>query len=300
MAKHFLKIEDFTTDDINSVFERAKVLKKNKIQNTLKDKVLALIFEKASTRTRVSFEVGIRQLGGSSIFISPKDSQLSRGEEIKDTARVISRYVDIVAIRTFEQEKVEEFARFSNISVINALTDLRHPCQILTDIFTIIEVLGDIRGKTVAFIGDGNNMMNSWITALLRLDFNLICAFPENFSPDMDIVEKVRLEGKGKLFLTNNPQEAVKDAEVINTDVWASMGQEEEHSKRLKIFAKYQINEKLLEKSSKKPFVLHCLPAHKGEEITETVFEKNSKFIFLQAENRLHVQKAIMENLLLI
>jgi ornithine carbamoyltransferase len=299
MIRHFLSIEDFTTEEINKIFSRTKELKKNKIQNTLQHKTLALIFEKASTRTRVSFEVGINQLGGNSIFISPRDSQLSRGEEIKDTARVLSRYVDIAAIRTFEQEKLEEFAKFSTVPVINALTDLRHPCQILTDIFTIIEFLGDINEKTIAFIGDGNNMMNSWITALLRLNFTLICAFPENFEPNKQIVDKVKTQGKGKLILTNDPEEAATNADVINTDVWASMGQEDEHKKRIKIFEKYQINEHLINNNSKNPFVLHCLPAHKGEEITEDIFEKNAKFIFTQAENRLHVQKAIMEELLL-
>ena len=297
MVKHFLSIEDFSTEEITHIFKRAQFLKKNKFQKSLENKTLALIFEKASTRTRVSFEVGIRQLGGNSIFISPKDSQIGRGEEIKDTARVLSRYVDLVAIRTFEQKKLEEFANFSNIPVINALTDLRHPCQILTDIFTIIEFTGDIYGKTIAFIGDGNNMMNSWITALLKLNFCLICAFPENFEPDKEIVEKVKKYGVGELILTNNPEEAVKDADVINTDVWASMGQEEEHAKRIKIFNKYQINSRLLKKSNKNPFILHCLPAHKGEEITEELFEKNADYIFTQAENRLHVQKAIMEQI---
>ena len=298
MVKHFLSIEDFSSTEIYKVLNRASELKKNKFQNTLANKILALIFEKASTRTRVSFEVGIKQLGGDSIFISPRDSQLSRGEEIKDTARVLSRYVDIIVIRTFEQEKLEEFAQFSSVPVINGLTDLRHPCQILTDIFTIKEFLGDIEGKVISFIGDGNNMMNSWITALLKLDFTLICAYPSGFEPDKDIVEKVKKYGKGKLILTNDPVEAVKDADVVNTDVWASMGQEEEHNKRLKIFKDYQINSELLKEAEKNPFLLHCLPAHKGEEITEEVFEKNANYIFTQAENRLHVQKAIMEILL--
>ncbi len=298
MKSNFLSIEDFSRDEILEILVRAKFLKNNKIQKTLENKILGLVFEKASTRTRVSFEVGIKQLGGDSLFISPRDSQLGRGEDIKDTARVLSRYLDIIAIRTFEQEKLEEFAKYGSIPVINGLSDLRHPCQILTDIFTINEFLENIEGKTVSFIGDGNNMMNSWITALLVLDFTLICAYPKGFEPDMEIVKKANEKGIGKLILTNNPVDAVKDVDVINTDVWASMGQEHEQENRVKVFEKFQLNKKLLSKNKKNYFVLHCLPAHKGEEITEDVFEENSNYIFTQAENRLHVQKAIMEKLL--
>jgi ornithine carbamoyltransferase len=299
VKRDFLSIEDFSEKEIKEIFARTRELKKNKYSATMKNKILALIFEKASTRTRVSFETGIKQLGGDSIFIDPGQSQLGRGEEIKDTARVLSGYVDLVVIRTFEQERLEEFAKYSSIPVINGLTDLRHPCQVLTDIFTIMEFLGNIEGKTVAFIGDGNNMMNSWITALLRLDFTLFCAFPQNYEPDKDIVSKCEKEGKGKLILTDNPVEAVKYADVVNTDVWASMGQENEQSLRKELFQDFQINSNLLSKCKKEmePIVLHCLPAHKGEEITEDVFEKNSNYIFTQAENRLHVQKAIMEKL---
>ncbi len=299
MKSNFLSIEDFSRDEILEILVRAKFLKNNKIQKTLENKILGLVFEKASTRTRVSFEVGIKQLGGDSLFISPRDSQLGRGEDIKDTARVLSRYLDILAIRTFEQEKLEEFAKYGSIPVINGLSDLRHPCQILTDIFTINEFLENIEGKTVSFIGDGNNMMNSWITALLVLDFTLICAYPKGFEPDMEIVKKANEKGIGKLILTNNPVDAVKDVDVINTDVWASMGQEHEQENRVKVFEKFQLNKKLLSKNKKNYFVLHCLPAHKGEEITEDVFEENSNYIFTQAENRLHVQKAIMEKLLI-
>ncbi len=300
MKRDFLSLEDFSDKEIIEIFKRTRELKKEKIQHTLKNKILALIFEKASTRTRVSFETGIKQLGGDSIFMSPEQSQLGRGEEIKDTARVLSRYVDCIVIRTFQQERLEEFAGFSSIPVINGLTDLRHPCQILTDIFTIMEFLGSIEGKTVAFIGDGNNMMNSWITSLLKLDFTLVCAFPKGYEPDKKIVEKTEKEGKGKLILTNDPIIAVESADVINTDVWASMGQEEQQNIRREAFKKFQINASLLSESKKEiePFVLHCLPAHKGEEITDDVFEKNSEYIFTQAENRLHVQKAIMEQLL--
>ncbi len=301
MKRDFLSVEDFSDTEIKDIFKRARELKKEKYQKTLDNRILALIFEKASTRTRVSFETGIKQLGGDSIFISPDQSQLGRGEEIKDTARVLSRYVDIVVIRTFAQERIEEFAKYSDIPVINGLTDLRHPCQILTDIFTITEFLGNIEGKTVSFIGDGNNMMNSWITSLLKLDFTLICAFPEGYEPNVDIVEKVKAKGKGKLILTNDPSEAVAFSDVVNTDVWASMGQENEQNRRKHVFKDYQINSELLYRCKKEiePFVLHCLPAHKGEEISEDIFEKNSNYIFTQAENRLHVQKAIMEKLII-
>ena len=297
MIKHFLSIGDFSREEIEEVFEKAKFFKKNPYSNFLQNKVLALIFEKPSTRTRVSFEVGIKQLGGDTIFISNRDSQLARGEEISDTARVLSRYVDGAIIRTFGHEIIEEFANNSSIPVINALTDLRHPCQVLTDIFTIIEFLGDIESKTISFIGDGNNMMNSWIAALLRFDFTLICVFPEGFEPDKEIVEKAKNEGIGELILSNNPEDAYIDVDVVNTDVWASMGQEEEAEKRRKAFKDFQINKKHLSLSKNPPIVLHCLPAHKGEEITKEAFEKNSKYIFTQAENRLHVQKGIIYEL---
>ena len=291
--KHFLSIEDFTRDEIEEIFEKAHFFKKNPYSNFLQNKTFALIFEKPSTRTRVSFEVGIKQLGGDTIFISNRDSQLARGEEISDTSRVLSRYVDGVIIRTFGHNIIEEFSKFSTVPVINALTDLRHPCQVLTDIFTIIEFLGDIEGKTISFIGDGNNMMNSWITALMRFNFTLKCVFPKGFEPDKNIVGKVQKEGIGKLILSNNPEDAFIDVDAVNTDVWASMGQEDEAEKRKNAFKDFQINEKNLSLSNN-AIVLHCLPAHKGEEITKETFEKNAKYIFAQAENRLHVQKGIL------
>ena len=297
MVRHFLSIEDFTREEIDEVFEKTKYYKKNPYSNLLQHKVFALIFEKPSTRTRISFETGIMHLNGKTIFISNKDSQLSRGEEISDTARVISRYVDGVIIRTFGHEIIEEFANYSTIPVINALTDLRHPCQVLTDIFTIIEFLGEIEGKKISFIGDGNNMMNSWITALLRFNFTLICVFPKGFEPDKKIVEKAKKEGIGELILSNNIEDAFIDVDAVNTDVWASMGQEEEAEKRRKAFKNFQINEKNLALCKKNSIVLHCLPAHKGEEITREAFEKNAQFIFTQAENRLHVQKGIIYEL---
>ena len=297
MVRHFLSIEDFSREEIDEIFETASFFKKNLYSIFLKKKIFALIFEKPSTRTRVSFETGIKQFSGDTIFISNKDSQLARGEDISDTARVLSRYVDGVIIRTFGHDKIEEFANFSDVPVINALTDLRHPCQVLTDIFTIIEFLGNIEGKTISFIGDGNNMMNSWITSLLRFNFTLICVYPEGYEPDSRIVEKAEKYGKGKLILSNNPEDAFKNVDVVNTDVWASMGQEEEAKKRKQAFKNFQINEKNLSLCNKNSMVLHCLPAHKGEEITGKVFEMNSKYIFTQAENRLHVQKGIIYKL---
>ncbi len=293
MPKHFLSIEDFTREEIYEIFEKAQFFKKSPYSKFLQNKIFALIFEKPSTRTRVSFEAGIKQLCGDTIFISNKDSQLARGEEISDTSRVLSRYVDGVIIRTFGHEIIEEFAKLSSVPVINALTDLRHPCQVLTDIFTIIEFLGDIEGKTVSFIGDGNNMMNSWITALLRFNFTLKCIYPDGFEPDKNIIKKVKEKGIGKLILSNNPEDAFIDVDAVNTDVWASMGQEDEAERRRKAFKDFQINEKNLS-LSKKAIVLHCLPAHKGEEITKEVFERNAEYIFTQAENRLHVQKGIL------
>jgi len=298
MKRDFLSIEDFSREEILNIFKQAKYFKENKYHSIFNNKILAMIFEKASTRTRVSFEVAATHLGGSAIFLSSNDSQLGRGEDIVDTARVLSSYVDMVVIRTFEQEKIEAFAKYSSVPVINGLTDLRHPCQILTDIFTIIETIGDIEGKTVSFVGDGNNMMNSWITALLKLDFKLYCAFPKGYEPDSQIVAKAKKDGIGELILTNSPEEAVMEADVVNTDVWASMGQEMEQKKREKAFHSFQINESLLSKAKKNPFVLHCLPAHKGEEISAAIFDKNSDYIFREAENRLHVQKAIMEKLI--
>ncbi len=297
MVRHFLSIEDFKREELFEIFDNSKFFKENPYTKFLNEKIFALIFEKPSTRTRVSFEVGIKQSGGDTLFISNRDSQLSRGEEISDTARVLSRYVDGVIIRTFGHSIIEEFARFSSVPVINALTDLKHPCQVLTDIFTIIEFLGEIEGKNISFIGDGNNMMNSWITSLLRLNFTLICVFPEGYGPDKEIVEKVKREGIGKLILSNNPEDAFKDVDVVNTDVWASMGQEETKEKRLNDFKNFQVNENYLSLSKKRPIVLHCLPAHKGEEISRETYEKNSEYIFTQAENRLHVQKAILYQL---
>jgi len=301
--KHLLTISDFTKVEIDAIFEKTSLLKQrynNGIQhNPLIGKTIALIFDKASTRTRVSFEVAMYQLGGNAIFISHRDSQIGRGESIKDTARVLSRYTDGVVIRTFSHEIVEEFAKYSTVPIINGLTDLHHPCQVLTDVFTIIEKKGSYRGLKVAWIGDGNNMANSWIEAASRLGFDLTLACPEGYWPDKNILDRARKEAKSKIEIVKEPKEAAKGADVLNTDVWASMGQEEEEEKRKKAFKGYQISKDILKLAKKDAIVMHCLPAHREEEITDDVIEGANSVVFDQAENRLHVQKVILEMLLI-
>ena len=301
MKKDLLSILDLTTDEIHALLERTAELKEMQKAGTphrsLQGKSLGMIFEKSSTRTRVSFDVGIFQLGGQAIFLSPKDTQIGRGESIADTARVLSRYLDGIMIRTFSQDMLEEFASYASVPVINGLTDLLHPCQILTDLFTIKERFGTIEGRKVAWIGDGNNMAHSWINAAERLGFELTLACPEGHKPD-DAVLRKAVKNAGNIKVVEDPVQAVKNADVINTDVWASMGQEDESEERKKIFAAYQVNEELLWHASKDAIVLHCLPAHRGEEITAEVMEGKQSVIFDQAENRLHTQKAIMEMLM--
>ncbi|MBI3754279.1 MAG: ornithine carbamoyltransferase [Deltaproteobacteria bacterium] len=300
--KHLLTIFDLSKDEINAIFEKTRLFKERQKRgiphNPLIGKTLALIFEKASTRTRVSFETAMYQLGGNTIFISQKDSQIGRGEPIKDTARVLSRYVDGIVIRTFGHDIVEEFAQYSSAPVINGLTDLHHPCQVLTDVFTIIEKTGNCKGLKAAWIGDGNNMANSWIEAASRLGFDLMLACPEGYWPDKNIMEKAKKEAQSRIEIVTDPRDAAKDADVLNTDVWASMGQEDETEKRKKVFQGYQINSDLLRLAKKDAIVMHCLPAHRGEEITDEVMEGPNSVIFDQAENRLHVQKVILEWLL--
>ncbi|MBI3398759.1 MAG: ornithine carbamoyltransferase [Deltaproteobacteria bacterium] len=302
MTKHLLTISGLTKAEIDATFEKTRVFKqrqKRGIPHTpLIGKTIGLIFEKASTRTRVSFEVAMYQLGGNVIFISQRDSQIGRGEPIKDTARVLSRYVDGIVIRTFGHEIVEEFAHYSSVPVINGLTDLHHPCQVLTDVFTIVEKKGSCKGIKVAWIGDGNNMANSWIEAAARLGFDLMLACPDGYLPDKNILAKAKKEAGSKIEVVNDPKKVAKDADVLNTDVWASMGQEEETEKRKKAFKGYQINSEILKLAKKDAIVMHCLPAHRGEEITDEVLEGANSVVFDQAENRLHVQKVILEKLL--
>lgn len=301
MKKDLLSILDLNTDEIHALLNRTAELKGMQKGGTphesLEGKSLGMIFEKSSTRTRVSFDVGMFQLGGQAIFLSPNDTQIGRGEPISDTARVLSRYLDGIMIRTYSQDMLEEFASYATVPVINGLTDLLHPCQILTDLFTIIEKFGTLEGRKIAWIGDGNNMAHSWINAAERLGFELTLACPEGHKP-ADTVLRNAVNNAGHIKVFDDPAEAVRNADVINTDVWASMGQEDESEERKKVFAAYQVNGDLLRHASEDAIVLHCLPAHRGEEITAEVMEGKQSHIFDQAENRLHTQKAIMEMLM--
>ncbi|MBU5635840.1 ornithine carbamoyltransferase [Geomonas sp. Red69] len=302
MKKDFLALSQFTKAELDAMFALTKDLKaktKSGVEHhLLKGKSLAMIFEKSSTRTRISFEVGMYQLGGHPLFISSKDSQMGRGEPIKDTARVMARYCDGVMIRTFAQATVEEFAKYASIPVINGLTDLHHPCQIMADVFTVIEHKGSYDGLKFAWIGDGNNMANSWIEAAAIFGFDLTLACPEGYDPNAEVLAWAQKNGSSKIVITRDPKEAAKDADVLNTDVWASMGQEEEQKIREKAFAGYQLNEELLDLAKGNAMVLHCLPAHRGEEISDEVIEGPHSAVWDEAENRLHVQKAIMATLM--
>ncbi len=306
MNKDFLDLAQWSRDELESLLTLATELKAapEKFSQILAGKSLAMIFKKSSTRTRVSFEVGMFQLGGQAVFMSSAHTQVGRGEPLEDTARVLSRYVDGIMIRTFEHSEVVTLARHATVPVINGLTDFLHPCQVLTDIFTIKERLGlalsDLSGFKVAYIGDGNNMANSWINAALRFGLDLRIACPPGYEPDTTLLERVnqQADNGGQVAVVRDPLEAAKGAAVLNTDVWASMGQEDEAVERRRVFAGYQINEELLQIAGQKPLVLHCLPAHRGEEITASVFERYQDLIFTQAENRLHVQKALLVMLL--
>ena len=301
MRKDLLSESDLERADFDEIFRRAAVLKEKQKRNasspTLSGKVLGMIFEKASTRTRLSFEVGMYQLGGLAIFLSGKDTQLGRGESLADTARVMSRYVDGVMIRTYKHEVVEEFARNASIPVINGLTDLLHPCQILTDIFTIMERRKTYEGVHIAYVGDGNNIANSWINAAVKLPIRCTLACPQGYDPDRGILERAG-RNNADVALYRDPVAAVQNADVIYTDVWASMGREEESKERIKRFQNYQVNEELVKHAQKDALIMHCLPAHRGEEITAGVIDGERSVIYDQAENRLHVQKAILEILM--
>ena len=302
MKKDFLALSQFSKAELDAIFALTKELKKKQKtgveHHLLKGKTLAMIFEKSSTRTRISFEVGMYQLGGHPLFINGKDSQMGRGEPIKDSARVISRYCDGVMIRTFAQQTVEEFAKYASVPIINGLTDLHHPCQIMADIFTVIEAKGGYQGLKFAWIGDGNNMANSWIEAAAIFGFDLTLACPEGYDPNAAVLEWARAQGGSRIVVTRDPKEAAQDADVLNTDVWASMGQEEEQKVREKAFVGFQLNEELLDLAQGNAMVLHCLPAHRGEEISDQVIEGPHSAVWDEAENRLHVQKAIMATLM--
>jgi ornithine carbamoyltransferase len=291
--RDFLAIPDFSRVELLALFDLAERMRRGEYTKTpLAGKTLAMIFMKASTRTRVSFEVGTYQLGGHALFLSPRDVQLGRGEPIADTARVLSRYVDGIMIRTFAHQDVEELAKFADVPVINGLTDLLHPCQILADILTIRQHLGTYEGKKVAWIGDGNNMANSWINAAYRLGFELSIACPEGYEPADRLVARAREQAN--ITLTRDPREAIAGAHVVNTDVWASMGQEDEQKKRERDFAGYTVNQSMMQLAAKDAIFLHCLPAHRGEEVAADVIDGPQSRVWDEAENRLHVQKAIM------
>lgn len=301
-GKDLLSIHELSVDEVQEILALAKELKaKQKAgvsHKLLAGKTLGMIFEKSSTRTRVSFETGMYQLGGQALFLSNRDLQLGRGEPIRDTARVLSRYLDGIMIRTFGHDRVEELAKWADIPVINALTDLLHPCQVLTDLLTIEEYKGkNLKGLKMAYVGDGNNMTNSFLYGCAKVGMTFVAATPEDYRPDETVFKNALEDAKetgAELSLVTDPKEAVKDADIVVTDTWASMGQEAEHEMRKKIFAPYQVNKELLKGADKRVIVMHCLPAYRGEEITEEVFEANANVIFDEAENRLHTQKAIM------
>jgi ornithine carbamoyltransferase len=302
MKKDLLSEYDLERADYERIIEKAHRLKRLQREGrehaSLKGKTLGMIFDKSSTRTRISFEVGMYQLGGIALFLSNRDTQLGRGEIIADSARIMSRYLNGIMIRTFSQASVEEFARYASIPVINGLTDLLHPCQLLSDLFTITEKRGGYEGLKIAYVGDGNNMANSWINAAAKLPFHLDLACPEGYDPDPAILERGIAEAPAGVTLRRDPVEAVRDADVIYTDVWVSMGQEAERAERLKQFEGYQVNQALLGRSKKDVIVMHCLPAHRGEEISAEVIDGPRSVVIDEAENRLHVQKAIMEILM--
>jgi len=301
VKKDFLCLADWSREELEQIFELTRELKakqkQGKKHRLLKGKTLGMIFEKSSTRTRVSFEVGMYQLGGHALFLSSGTTQMGRGEPIKDTGRVMSRYVDGIMIRTFSQESVEELARWSSIPVINGLTDLYHPCQVMADLFTVIEHKENYRDLIYCWIGDGNNMANSWINAAAVFGFELRVATPEAYRPDASVMERAAKLG-ARISYHNDPLEAARGAQVLNTDVWASMGQEAEQARRMEAFAGFQINAAVIAAADPECIILHCLPAHRGEEITDEAIESHHSVVFDEAENRLHVQKAIMATLM--
>ncbi|VAW95721.1 Ornithine carbamoyltransferase [hydrothermal vent metagenome] len=298
MTQHFLSLLDLSEDQAQTLIQRAIELKAKQkageAHEYFKNKVMGMIFDKSSTRTRVSFEAGMIHFGGYAIFLSPRDTQLGRGEPIQDSARVLSRMVDIVMLRTFDQQNLELFAEYSNVPVINALTDMYHPCQLLADVQTFVEHRGDIKGKTISWIGDGNNMCHSYINAARLFDFKLNIATPEGFEPDTKILQAAG----DRIMLSTDPKLACQNADMVTTDVWASMGQEEEQLQRETAFASFQVDDNLMKLAKKDALFMHCLPAHREEEVSASVIDGKQSVVWDQAENRLHAQKALIELLL--
>jgi ornithine carbamoyltransferase len=296
--RHFLTLNSLNRDELQSIINRAEQLKKQFIQKnfetTLNSRVLGMIFEKSSTRTRVSFEAGMAQLGGHAIYLAPGGTQIGRGEPLEDTARVLSKMVDCIMLRTFEHERIERFASYSDVPVINGLSDSYHPCQLLADLLTYSEERGSIQDKNVVWLGDGNNMCHSYMNAAKIFGFQLSVACPQEFDPDTQILEST----KECVSIERDPKKAVKDADLVVTDVWASMGQEEEQKQRIEKFAQYQVNSELMACAKDDALFMHCLPAHRGEEVTEDVLEGPQSVVWEEAGNRLHSQKALLEFLL--
>jgi len=296
--RHFLTLNSLNHDELLSIINRAEQLKKQfkqkNFETTLDNRVLGMIFEKSSTRTRVSFEAGMAQLGGHAIYLAPTGSQIGRGEPLEDTARVLSRMVDCIMLRTFEHERIERFAAYSEVPVINGLSDSYHPCQLLADLLTYFEERGSIQGKKVVWLGDGNNMCHSYMNAAKIFDFQLSVACPEEFDPDSQVLDA----SKEFVSIEREPEKAVENADLVVTDVWASMGQEDEHQQRLEKFAQYQVNPGLMACAKDDALFMHCLPAHRGEEVTEDVLEGSQSVVWEEAGNRLHSQKALLEFLL--
>lgn len=301
MPRHFLRFTEYTKAELLGLLDLAVDLKARRARGEphrwLEGKTLAMLFEKSSTRTRVSFEVGMFELGGHALFLSPRDTQIGRGEPVKDTARVLSRYVSGVMVRTFGQETLEELARWSTVPVLNGLTDLLHPCQVLSDLQTVLERRGSLEGLRVAWIGDGNNMAHSWIEAAQVLGFSLRLACPEAYRPAAEILGPARAAG-ADVEVVSEPAEAATGAHVVTTDVWASMGQEGEKEAREEAFAGYCVDARVMARADPAAIFLHCLPAHRGEEVSEEVFEGPQSVVWDEAENRLHAQKAILVTLL--
>jgi ornithine carbamoyltransferase len=296
--RHFLSLLDLTAEELRAIIERGMELRRMRqagvLHETLKSRTLAMIFEKSSTRTRMSFEAGMAQLGGNAIYLSPRDTQIGRGEPIEDTARVLSRMADAIMIRTFEHSKIERFAAYSAVPVINALTDMYHPCQLLADMQTWIELRGDIAGRTVAWVGDGNNMCHSYINAARRFGFRLHIAAPPGYAPDAGVMAAAR----DAVVLFDDPVTAAADAVLVVTDVWASMGQEEEQARRVEAFADFQVDRRVMSAAKADALFMHCLPAHRGEEVAEEVIDGPQSVVWDEAGNRLHAQKALLEFLI--